>query len=319
MQRDELKNLQLERLKKTVDWACKKSAYYQKSFAKAGVKPSDIKTLDDIKKFPFLTLTEINREDSMDFLTLPLSSILRMSFVENSDAGLSVANFYTKGDIVENVEMMAHCLIAAKIYRGSVVGVIGDLADSRFMDVIYALESMGVTVVPLGLNYHRRIKLLDTFPMDALITTPKLAVQLTIQLQAVGKNIADYPIRKIICLNVNNIQNPLQNHIEERTASAVYNLFAPVELGTAGMVFQCSNTSGHHVQEEKFLIEIADFASNEIFDDDEHMGELVITTLTAQARPLIRYRTRQAVRRMSGVCPCGRNLLRLATPFTKTF
>lgn len=306
-----------EQLKKIIGWAYDKSLFYRNSFDEAGVKPADFKTVNDIKKFPFLTLAELNREDSMDFLTLPLSSILRINYVEDSDAGIDVTNFYTKDDIVKNVEMMIRCLQAAKIYRGSIVGVQGDLSDSKFLDVIYALESLGATVVPLGNDYRRWIATIDNFNLDTLISTPKLAVQLVIQLQAVGKNIADYPIRKIICLNTNNIQNPLQNHIEERTGAAVYNLFAPQEIGTAGIIFQCSNTSGHHVQENNFFVEIADFASDEIFEDEEHMGELVITTLTAQARPLIRYRTRQAVRRMNGACSCGRNLLRLATPFTK--
>lgn len=317
MRREEIETLQLERLKKTIEWVYEKSKFYQQSFKRAGVKPEDLQTIEDIKKFPFLTLTELNREDSMDFLTLPLSSIVRINYLEDSDAGINVANFYTKDDIVRNVEMMIRCLQAAKIYRGSIVGVQGDLSDSKFLDVIYALESMNVTVVPLSNDYRQWIKMLDNFGMDTLISTPKLTVQLVIQLQAVGKNIADYPIKKIICLNTNNIQNPLQNHIEERTDSAVFNLFAPAEIGTAGLIYQCSHNSGHHVQEDNFFIEIADFASNKIFDEEEHMGELVITTLTAQARPLIRYRTRQAVRRMSGDCICGRNFLRLATPFTK--
>ena len=312
MRNENFDDLQFDKLKKIIGWAYDKSLFYHESFKKAGVKPADFKTVTDIKKFPFLTLAELNREDSMDFLTLPLSNIVRIN------AGINVANFYTKDDVAKNVEMMIRCLQAAKIYRGSIVGVQGDLADSKFLDVIYALESMSVTVIPLGNDYRRWIATLENYSMDTLISTPKLAVQLIIQLQAVEKNIADYPIKKIICLNTNNIQNPLQNHIEERTGAAVYNLFAPQEIGTAGIIFQCSSTSGHHVQEDNFFIEIADFASDKIFDD-EHMGELVITTLTAQARPLIRYRTRQAVRRMSGVCSCGRDSLRLATPFTKSF
>ena len=316
MRLEDMEISQFERLKKSISWAYDKSKFYHESFQRAGVKPEDLRTIDDIKKFPFLTLTELNREDSMDFLTLPLSSIVRINYLEDSDAGINVANFYTKDDIVKNVEMMIRCLQAANIYRGSVVGVQGDLSDSKFLDVVYALESMNVTVMPLSNNYRQWINILDNFAIDTLISTPKLAVQLVIQLQAVGKNIADYPIKKIICLNTNNIQNPLQNHIEERTTSAVYNLFAPVEIGTAGLIYQCSHNSGHHVQEDNFFVEIADFASDKIFDEDEHMGELVITTLTAQARPLIRYRTRQAVRRMSGDCTCGRNVLRLATPFT---
>ena len=171
MRREELEISQFERLKKNIEWAYDKSKFYRQSFQRAGVTPDDLKTADDIKKFPFLTLTELNREDSMDFLTLPLSSIVRINYLEDSDAGINVANFYTKDDIVKNVEMMTHCLHAAKIYRGASVGVQGDLSDSKFLDVIYALESMNITVVPLSNNYRQCINILDTFALDTLIST----------------------------------------------------------------------------------------------------------------------------------------------------
>ena len=245
--------MQLERLKKTVGWAYEKSRFYQQSFDKEGIKPSDLQTLDDIKKFPLVTFEELNKNSS-DFLTLPLSGILRINYVEDSD----VINFYTRDDVVKNVEMMIRCLQAAKIYRGSIVGVKGDLSDSKFLDVIYALESIGATVIPIG-DYST----FEKFFADVVITTPKFAAQIF------------YPVRKIICLN-KNLQNPLQSQIEQQTGATVYNLFAPPEIGTAGIIFQCGNF--FKVQEDNFLIE-------------NEQGELVITTLTAQARPLIRYRT----------------------------
>ena len=93
--------MQLERLKKTVGWAYEKSRFYQQSFDKEGIKPSDLQTLDDIKKFPLVTFEELNKNSS-DFLTLPLSGILRINYVEDSD----VINFYTRDDVVKNVEMM---------------------------------------------------------------------------------------------------------------------------------------------------------------------------------------------------------------------
>lgn len=257
--------MQLERLKKIIGWAYEKSRFYQQSFDKAGVKPDDLQTLDDIKKFPFLTLSELNREDSMDFLTLPLSSIIRINYVEDSDAGINVTNFYTRDDIIKNVEMMIRCLQAAKIYRGSIVGVRGELSDSRFLDVIYALESIGATVIQIGES-----STLEKIFADVVITSPEFAAQMI------------YPVRKIICLN-KNFPNPLQSQIEHQTGATVYNLFAPLEIGIAGIIFQCGNAFS--VQEDNFLIET-------VHVDDDEQGELVITTLTAQARPLIRYRTK---------------------------
>lgn len=258
-----------EKLKKIIGWAYEKSLFYRQSFDKANVKPSDLQTFDDIKKFPFLTIDELNRTNSMDFLTLPLSGIVRINHVDDA------TNFYTRDDIIKNVEMMIRCLRAAKIYRGSIVGVLGDLSDSKFLDVIYALESMCATVIPFGKNF---VKILDDFAIETLITTPKNFETLLSQLQTVGKNISDYPIYKIIFLN----KNIFQNRFEQKNI-AIYNLFAPPEIGTAGIFFPCNHTSNFHVQEDNFFVEIDD------------TGELVITTLTAQARPLIRYRTRQIV------------------------
>ena len=314
MNREALENLQLERLKKIVDWAYEKSSFYKKTFDQANFKPEDIQTLADVKKIPFLTLEEINRNDPQDILTLPLSSIVRICHAAESN-GETISKFYTKGDIQQNVEIMSRCLVAAGINRTSTVGLQGDLG--KFLDILYALESIGATVIPLGTDYRYWLKVLEKFSLDTLISTPQLVMQLIIQLQATWKNIIDYSIQKILCINVNNIQNPLQQHIEARAGTEVFNLFAPAEIGTAGIFFQCSNTSGHHIQEDNYLAEIVKFDSGEVVDEDEVMGELVVTTLTAQAMPLIRYRTGQAVRRMSEPCRCGRVFVRIATPYTQ--
>ena len=317
MDRAAIEKLQLERLKKIVEWAYSKSEFYRCSFDSAGFKPEHIQKLSDVQKIPFLTLEEINRTDAQDFLTLPLSSIVRICQVDEQGGG-EVTKFYTKGDMQQNVELMARSLIAAGINRTSVVGLQGDLSDGKFLDILYALESIGATVIPLGTDYRHWLKVLETFTLDTLISTPQLIMQLIIQLQATWKNIIEYSIKQVICVNVNNIQNPLQQHIEARAGTIVFNLFAPAEIGTAGMIFQCNNESGHHIQEDNYLAEIVQFDNDKIIEEDEHMGELVITTLTAQAMPLIRYRTGQAVRRMSEICHCGRTFTRIATPYTRS-
>ncbi len=314
--REDLKVLQLERLKKTVEWAYEKSAYYNQVFKKRKIKPDCIQSLEDIQKLPVLNLATLHRTDAFDILTLPLSSVMRFNHDIESTGELT--KLYTKADIVKNVEMMVRCLIAADVIRGSVVGIQGDLSDSKFLDVLYALESIGVTVVPLGTDYRQWLRLMELVSIDTLITTPQLVMQLVIQLQAVGKNIIDYPISKIFCINTSNIQNPLQQHIQERTNSIVYNMFAPPEIGFAGMIYQCSERSGLHLQEDYYLPELLHFDSEEVLSENDRMGELVITTLAAQAMPLIRYRTGQAVRRMSDPCKCGRTFTRIATPYTRS-
>ncbi len=314
MNRDELQALQLERLQRVVKWAYSKSHFYQQSFQKVGVKPEDIRELSDIRKLPFLSPNVLRRVDALDLLTTPLSSVLRFSHM--TEVMGEVTKLFTKGDIGHNVDLMTRCLIAADVTNASVVGLQGDLSDTRLLDIHYALEHIGATVVPLGADYQNWLRLMEIAGMDTLISTPQLIMQLIIQLQATGKNVIDYPITKIVCMNPNNIQNPLQQHIQERTRTKVYNLYAPPEIGCAGMLYQCQEHSGQHVQEDAFYVEILKFESDEPILEDERMGELVVTSLTAEAMPLIRYRTGQAVRRMADACNCGRTLMRVATPFT---
>ena len=315
MNRDDLQALQLERLRNVVKWVEEKSFFYKERFRTAGIRPEDIQTLEDAEKLPFLRSSELHQANAMDMLTMPLSSILRFNYVQETSGG-ELTKLYTSGDIAHNVEMMTRCLVAAGIHTASTVGLQGDLTDSRLLDIQYALEVVGATVVPLGTGYKHWLRLMELVSIDTLISTPQLIMQLIIQLQAAGKNIVDYSISRIVCVNLNNIQNPLQQHIQERTRTKVYNLYAPPELGMAGMLFQCEEHMGQHLQEDYFYPEIIEFNSDRPIQEDNRMGELVVTTLAAEAMPLIRYRTGQAVSRMTDTCECGRNLMRVATPFS---
>lgn len=314
--REEIELLQLERLKKIVSWAYDKSSFYRRKYKAHGVTPEDIQSLKDVRKLPFVTRDDFFRVDPFDFLTLPLSNVVRVNHINERNGQL--IKLYTKGDIRNQVELMIRALMAANVLRGSVVGIQGDLTDSKFLDTLYALESIGATVIPFGTDWRKWLEITELFSIDTLISTPQLVMQLIIQFQAIGRDIIDYPMTKIFCINETNIFNMLQRHIEERTATKVFNLFAPPDLGNAGLFYQCADSTAQHVQEDHFLIELANFGSNEIVTEKDHMGELIVTTLTAQALPLIRYRTGQAVRRISEPCQCGRTFARIATPYTAT-
>ena len=138
IRREELEILQLDRLKRQVAWAFEKSEFYQRSFKDNGVTPADIQTLSDVRRLPFLTATQLRRLDATEFLTLPLSSILRIN--HHDELFGKITSLYTRGDIQNNVAMMVRCLAAADVMRGSTAGIQSDLTDSRFLDVLYALE-----------------------------------------------------------------------------------------------------------------------------------------------------------------------------------
>lgn len=316
LDKDKMRELQLERLKKQLKWAQEKSAFYQKRFEEKGVSYENLQSLEDITKFPFLERNMLYQTEAFDILTMPMSGILRFNVMTQMTGELT--KLYTNGDVAQNVEMMTRCLVAAGITNASVVVLQGDLSDSRLLDVQYALEMIGATVVPMGTDYRQWLRLMEIVGMDTLVSTPQLIMQLIIQLQATGKNIVDYPFRRVICRNAQGVQNPMQRHIQERTKAQIYNLYEPAELGMAGAFFQCEEHSGYHIQEDFFYSEIVAFNSDQVVTEPHQMGELVLTSLMAEAMPLIRYRTGQAVMLETGTCACGRSLKRIATPFSFT-
>lgn len=311
MTHDELRALQLQRLKKTIAWAYEKSGIYKRKFDAAGVTPDDLRTLDDISKFPFTTERELQEHSPHEFLTLPFSAISRISLWEHPTP---IIRMYTARDIACNVEMMTRSLVAADITRASVVGVLGDLADSSLMDTQYALEVLGTTVVPLGTEYERAIKLLDATYLSIIIGSARRVLRLVIQAQAMGRDIKDFNLTTILCFN-ENLQNPLKIHMRNRMGTQVYNFFASSSFGTGGMFYQCKEHVGHHLQEDYFYPEVAAFGEDNTINDPSCMGELILTSLTAEALPLIRYRTGQTVMRLNELCSCGRSFVRFTTPF----
>lgn len=314
MNREDLRKLQLERLKNTVSWAAKKSKFYGQKFSEYGVGAEDIESVEDISKLPFTTAQELRRVDSLDRLTMPFSGIVR--FTHNEVMGKDYFNLYTGADKMRDIELMTRALVAAGLSSTAIVGIQGDLRNSHLLSSLLALEEIGCTAVPLSVEPKEWLKLLEMVGIDTIISTPQLIMQLVIQLQAIGKNIADYPVKRVLCMNLDNIQNPLQSHIEDRTKTKVFNLYAPNALFSAGMLYQCEKHLGQHVAEDAFIAEIVAFGSDKEILEDHRMGELVITTINYEAMPLIRYRTGQAVSRTKERCECGRTFMRIATPFS---
>ena len=308
-----LEKLQLERLNKTVAWAGEKSAFYRDKFSQCDIKNLTLKKLEDIRSFPFTTQQEYMSHSPYDFLALPLSRIVRISLWEHPDP---IIKMYTDNDIARNLEAMNRLLSASGINRATVVGIIGDLADSGLMDIQYAAEFLGATVVMLSAEYERALKLMDATGIDVLVGSSRRILQLIVAAQANNKEITEYPVKTILCLN-DMIQNPLKNHIAGRTNTEVVNLFSSSIFGSCGMMYQCGERCGSHLQADMFYPELIMFGSDEAIEESGQVGELVITTLMSEAMPIIRYRTGQTVMLVDEQCACGRTLPVYMTPFDR--
>lgn len=312
MCQSDLRDLQLARLKKAVAWASEKSAFYQKKFANGSA--SQIESLEDIEKLPFTALPDILNTSPFDFLTLPLSGILRISCRKHTGA---VVKMYTNGDIAKNVDMLTRALAATGVHRASVVGILGDMSDGRLLDLQMAAEVIGATTVLLGEDMQTAVELVHLTGMDTLLASQPLVMQLIVHAQMKNIEPSTLPLKVVVCLN-EAISNPMKRHICERMQTEVHDLFASTELGTAGLFFPCGKGQGHHVQEDYCYTELIEFSGAKVIHEAGRMGELVVTMLAAEAMPLIRYRTGQAVMRLDEPCACGRAFVRLATPFGLT-
>ena len=310
MSREDMSELQLKKLQKRVEWAMEKSAFYYRKFTDAGISSKDIKSLEDMAKLPFTTLDELQNVSIYNLLTLPLSAVLRISRLGYNN---SFIKMYTNGDLAYQIEMMTRVLVAQGLNSAAVAGLLGEASDSRLMDVQYALENMGVTVVLLGNNPENIRELMTTCHVDVLISDFKQVMQLVVMLQASNISADDLFLPKIICME-EGLQNPNHIYIEQRLQAETAMVYNSPALGCGGIMFPCQEGEGFHIQEDYFYPEVVEYGTDRVITEPHKAGELVLTPLAAEAMPIFRYRTGQVVMRLDEPCPCGRTLTRLANP-----
>ena len=308
--RDALAELQIKRLEKTLHWAFEKSQFYKRKLGKVGYSKGAFSSLEDVARLPFTYGDELIRTSPYDFLTMPLSSVLRVAQLGQSH---SLLKMYSNGDIAHHVEMMTRVMVATGVTQASVAGILGDLSDSRLMDIQYALEMIGTTTVLLGTDMRRASVLMESAGVNVLVSDPRLIMQFVVNQQAMQEDQESEMLTTVICLE-ESMQNPMRGYIEKRIGAKVYNLFSSAGLGCAGVMFPCQERLGHHIQEDYFYPEVIEFGNSQPILAPGQVGELVLTTLAAEAMPLIRYRTGQAVMRIAEPCTCGRTLMRVVTP-----
>lgn len=323
MSREEMQALQLERLKKEIKWACSKSSFYQKKFKEAGVGFPVIEKLEDIEKLPYTSMQEIASVSPFDMLTMPLSGVLRIAQHGTANA---FTKMYTQGDIAQHVEMIMRLLVANGINQTSKVAILWDMSDSRVLDIHYALENIGAAVLVLGYEMEKAANILNQCQPDMLISDFRQVTQLMVHMQAYGNTGGiigaviddnkfgnELKVPLVLCLE-ETMHNPMRTYIERRLGAKVLTLYNSSGMGTSGILFPCDQGRGLHVQEDYYYPEILDFGTGKVIHEPAHVGELVLTTLAAEAMPIIRYRTGQTAMLLDEECPCGRTLVRVATP-----
>lgn len=307
-----LRELRQERLPKALRWAAEKCAHYRVSFAERGLTGNALKEMrepDDLQALPLVRAEEIAGRRAFDFLTMPLSSLLRISCMKAADGEEEpFVHFATNGDIAHNIEQVTRSLVACGLHNATLAAVLGDGADSRLMDVHYALEFIGAAAMMLGAEPASWPAELAVVTPETLIGTPERLLALDDALGQRGSGLSELPLARILCLHAAVPAASLVASLDEMTSAKVYHMLALPELGTAAPFLPCEpGELIFHLQEDYVVGEVIDPQTAE---PAGAAGELVLTTLAAEAMPLVRLRTGLLVEPVPAPCACGRTLRR---------
>ncbi len=309
--REVLEALQLKRLKQVVQRVYHTVGFYRKAFDKAGVTPDDIKTLDDLRRFPFTTKQDLRENYPFGMFAVPMSSIVRLH-ASSGTTGRSTVVGYTKRDIETWSELMARCFVAAGVTKNDIIhNAYGYGLFTGGLGAHYGAEKLGASVIPMsGGNTKRQIMILQDFGPTAICCTPSYALNLAEQGKAMGIDMRSLKLR-VGVFGAEPWSDKMRQEIENVLGITALNIYGLSEIMGPGVAMECiEGRNGMHIFEDHFLTETIHPETGEILPPGES-GELVFTTITKEAFPLIRFRTRDISRLLTEPCRCGRTLHRM--------
>ena len=298
--RDEISALQLDRLKWTLHHAYDNVAQYKSAFDAAGVHPDDLKELADLAKFPFTAKETLRDAYPFGLFAVPREQVVRIH-ASSGTTGKPTVVGYTAGDIDMWAEMVARCMRAAGSRPGDIVhNAYGYGLFTGGLGAHYGAEKLGCTVIPVsGGMTERQIQLIEDFKPDVIAVTPSYALALADEFDRQGLD----PRKSSLRLGIHGAEpwtNAMREEIEERFDMDAIDIYGLSEILGPGVACECLETKdGPTIWEDHFYPEVVDPDTGEPVADGE-LGELVFTTLTKEALPMIRYRTRDLTRLLPG-------------------
>jgi len=310
--REALEALQLKRLRQVTARLYHNVGFYKKAFDKAGVTPEGIKTLDDLKHFPFTTKQDLRNNYPFGLFASPMSNVVRLH-ASSGTTGASTVVGYTQHDIDIWSELMARCFTAAGLTKNDVIhNAYGYGLFTGGLGAHYGAEKIGASVIPVsGGNTRRQITILQDFQPSAICCTPSYALNLAEQARAMDVDLRALPLHAGI-FGAEPWSEKMRSEIEKALVLSAFNIYGLSEIMGPGVAMECAEVrDGMHIFEDHFLAEIINPETGEVLPAGEE-GELVFTTLTKEAFPLVRYRTRDITRLIPEPCRCGRTHIRMA-------
>ena len=308
MQRDELRQLQLEQLQAALARVYMHVPFYRKQFDACKVDPDDFRSLDDVRRLPFTSKADLQENYPYGLFAVPLREVVRI----HASACMSTVVGYTRNDIKSWSNLVARVLCAGGVSKDDVVQIAYgyDLSTGGF-GIHYGAERIGASVIPTSTgNTARQIKIMRDFKTTALVCTPSYALLIaeTIHKQGINPGVLSL---KYGLFGGEPWSEAVRQEIQDKLHIVATDNYGVSEVMGPGVASECMERKGLHINEDHFLVEVVDPQTLDPLPLGE-TGELVITTLTKEAFPVIRFRTRDLTSLLAEPCPCGRKTMRMA-------
>ncbi len=309
--RDELKALQLERLKSTVERCYNNVPHYRKKLDAAGVKPEDIKTLEDIRKLPFTEKDDLRENYPYKLFASPMKDVVRIH-ASSGTTGKPTVVGYTQADIDMWAECVARLACAAGATDEDIAQItFGYTLFTGAFGLHYGLEKAGATIIPIsGGNTERQLAIMQDFGTTILVGTPSYALYMAETAKKLGIDTEKLPLRLGMFGGEGHTEE-MRREIEKAWGILATENYGLSEIIGPGVSGECYCQCGMHINEDHFYCEIVDRDTLEPVADGQP-GEMVITSLTKEALPILRYRTKDITWLITEKCECGRTSARMA-------
>jgi phenylacetate-CoA ligase len=309
--RAKIRDIQLENLKKCVKRVYEKVPLYKQKFDETGIKPEDIKTLDDLAEIPFTYKDDLRDTYPFGMFAVPKKEVVRVH-ASSGTTGKPTVVGYTKADLKMWAEVMSRLCVAGGASDEDTAQIsFGYGLFTGALGLHYALENIGAAVVPISSgNTEKQIMLMRDFETTVLIATPSYALYISEVMAKMGVDPKRDLKLKYGLFGAEASTEEMRRELEERlniTATENYGLSEIIGPGVSG---ECTHKCGMHINEDHFIVEIIDPVTGEVLPEGEQ-GEVVISAVTKEALPILRYRTKDISRLIPDKCSCGRTLMRM--------
>jgi phenylacetate-CoA ligase len=317
LSRDKLRKIQLERLKKTLVNVYENVDFYRKKLDDAGVDPYNFSNLDDVEKIPFTTKDDLRESYPFGLFARSMDNVVRIHS-SSGTTGNPVVVGYTKNDIAVWGNLIARQLFSVGVREKDIIqNSYGYGLFTGGLGLHYGAELLGSTVIPTsGGNTERQIKIMADYGSTVICCTPSYILYIAEVGKELGVDFSKLPLKMAI-LGAEPWTNEMRKEIEARLFIDAIDIYGLSEIIGPGVSLECLNKSGLHVAEDHFLVEVIDPQTGKILPPGKQ-GELVFTTLTKEAIPLLRYRTRDLSVLNIEKCSCGRTHGRMKKPMGRT-